>query len=168
MDTKKSIERFFGKIGYEDTVPVNTDDKLTYIQKIPYGKSGFRFNTFFWFCSQFLQPGTNMLIIADDEGNPMPMSRKLLYKLSSWKKINFNGLFNRLVVDGIIITMTGYHLQRIYMNPAFVIKGNSFSKFLLDMFMISADKMMGEHLFAVDGTRYKMNRRSIENTKEKK
>ena len=164
MDTKEYIkERLYKKIGYDDSIAVNTDDKLTYIQKIPYGKSEFRFNTFFWLCSKFLQPSTNMLMIIDEDGYPLPMTRKLLYTLSPWKLSNFNGLFNRLVVDGIIITMTGAHIERLYMNPAFVIKGNSFSKFLLDMFMISADKMMGEHLFAVAGTRYNINRRKMEN-----
>ena len=164
MDTKKAIERLYERIGYDDSISVNTDDKLTYTQNMPYGKKDFRFNAFFWFCSQFLQPGTNMLIIIDDEGNPMPMSKPILLKLSYCKcSSTFNKLYNRLLSDGLISYMKGSHLERIYMNPAFVIKGNSFSKFLLDMFMISADKMMGEHLFAVAGTRYNLNRRSIKN-----
>ena len=76
-------------------------------------------------------------------------------------------MFGKMTSDGIIMCMRGCHLNRFYMNPAFVIKGNSFSKFLLDMFMISADNMMGEHLFAVPGTRYKMNRKSKEDGKTK-
>ena len=161
MDTKKSVERLFEKIGYTDSIAVDTDDKLTYVQKIPYGEKEFMCNGLYWFCSQFLQPGTNMLIMTDDEGNPTPMSRNVLQKLSPWAKPHFNNMFSKMTGDGIIMYVRSSRIEKIYMNPAFVIKGNSFSKFLLNMFMISADKMMGERLFAVDGTRYAMNRRSI-------
>ncbi len=165
MDTKKSIEQLFEKISYNDDIPADTDDKLTYVQKIPYGDKEFMYNSLFWFCSQFLQPGTNMLIMTDDEGNPVPMPKNVLQTLSHWAKPHFNNMFSKMICDGIIMYVRSSRIEKIYMNPAFVIKGNSFSKFLLDMFMISADKMMGEHLFAVPNTRYKRNRRRMDDAK---
>jgi|GEM_PF-3520014 len=156
MRTKKIITDMFDKIAVSETVYFDIPDYVYLVHKFPYKRHHAKNGVYHYAC-QFLQAGTNMLAVkVGDEFQPATIFA--IRKMSGIAINTFDKLFYTLVADGIIMAVNSGRLKRYYMNPAFARAGDHLPKFLIDMFKVSGDKIIGEHMFANDNELYNDNR----------
>jgi hypothetical protein len=156
MKTKQVIEDRLKKVASKDTIYFNIPEYVYMVHKFPYKRLHSK-NALYHYLCQFLQRGTNMIaLIAGDDVQPATID--VLRKMSGMAIKTFETYFTMLVSDGIIMMVRSGKLNRYYMNPFFAIAGDNLSQFFIDMWKVSGDKVIGEHMFADDNELYHDNR----------
>jgi len=156
MKTKVVIDAKWKKVASKDAVYFDIPEYVYMVHKFPYKRFHSK-NAVYHYCCQFLQRGTNMLALVGKDG-VTPATIPVLRKMSGIAIHTFECYFSLLVSDGIIMMVRSGRLTRYYMNPAFAIAGDHLSQSFLDMFKVSGDKIIGEHMFAKNNELYNDNR----------
>jgi len=156
MRTKTIIAQRFKKVASNDTVYFNIPEYVYFVHRFPYKRLHSK-NAIYHYLCQFLQPGTNMLALIS-KGDVQPVTLPVLMKMTAMKRKTFIDYFYILMGDGIIMLVNSGGLKRYYMNPAFAIAGDHLSQFFLDMWKVSGNRLIGEHMFAKNDELYKDNR----------
>ena len=156
MKTKKVITARLKAMKTNPTIYYDVPYYVHYIQKFPYKRLHSKNGLYHYLC-MFLQSGTNMLALSSN-GENIPATKDVIRKLSGMAIDTFNVYFTTLMSDGIVLCVDCGKLKRYYMNPYFVVAGDHLPEFLIDMFSVSGDKVIGEHMFSKDNQLYQDNR----------
>lgn len=156
MRTKVVIKERWRKVAIKDTVYFDIPDYVHLQHKFPYGRFHSK-NALYHYLCQFLQEGTNMIALVAN-GEVQPATIPVLRKMSGMAKRTFEEYFYLLLSDGIIMAINSGGLKRFYINPAFAIAGDHLGQSFIDLFEVSGDKIIGEHMFAKNNQLYADNR----------
>lgn len=156
MKTRKVIEDRLKRMATNKMVYYDIPDYVHFNHKFPYKRLHSKNGLYHYLC-MFLQRGTNMLALSD-KGEPIPATRDVIRIMSGMVIETFDRYLTMLILDGIVMQVKCGGLERFYINPYFAIAGDHLPQFLIDMFNVSGEKIIGEHMFAKDNQLYNDNR----------